>query len=36
MSSLPSNELLDPIFKKEDLIAGLRVIWFVINNFFEF
>ena len=34
MSSLPSNEVLDPIFKKEDLIEGFKVIWFVINNFF--
>ena len=35
MSSLPSNELLDPIFEKEDLIEGFKVKWFVINNFFE-
>ena len=34
MSSLPSNEFLDPIFEKEDLIGGFKVIWFVINNFF--
>ena len=34
MSSLPSNEFLDPIFEKEVLIEGLKVIWFVINNFF--
>ena len=34
MSSLPSNEFLDPIFEKEDLIEGFKVIWFVINNFF--
>ena len=34
MSSLPSNEVLDPIFKKEDLIEGFKVIWFVINNSF--
>ena len=32
MSSLPSNEFLDPIFEKEDLIEGFKVIWFVINN----
>ena len=36
MSSLPSNELLDPIFEKEGLIEGFKVIWFVINNFFIF
>ena len=35
MSSLPSNEFLDPIFEKEDLIEGFKVTWFVINNFFE-
>ena len=34
MSSLRSNEPLDPIFEREDLIEGLKVIWFVINNFF--
>ena len=34
MNSLPSNELLDPIFEKEDLIEGFKVIWFIINNFF--
>ena len=34
MSSLPSNEFLDPIFKKEDLIEGFKVICFVINDFF--
>ena len=34
MSSLPSNEFLDPIFEKEDLIKGFKVIWFGINNFF--
>ena len=34
MSNLPSNEFLDPIFEKEDLIEGFKVIWFVINNFF--
>ena len=34
MSSLPSNEFLDPIFEKEDLIEGFKVIWFVVNNFF--
>ena len=36
MSSLPSNELLDPIFEKEGLIEGFKVIWFVINNLFRF
>ena len=34
MNSLPSNEFLDPIFEKEDLIEDFKVIWFVINNFF--
>ena len=34
MSSSPSNEILDPIFEKKDLIEGFKVIWFVINNFF--
>ena len=34
MSSLPSNEFLDPMFDKEDLIEGFKVIWFVVNNFF--
>ena len=34
MSSLSSNEFLDSIFEKEDLIEGFKVIWFVINNFF--
>ena len=34
MSNLPSNEFLDPIFEKEDLIEGFKVIWFVVNNFF--
>ena len=34
MSSLPSNEFLDPIFEKEDRIEGFKVIWFVINNLF--
>ena len=34
MNSLPSNEFLDPIFEKEDLIEGFKVIWFVINNLF--
>ena len=34
MSCLPSNEFLDPIFKKEDLIEAFKVVWFVINNFF--
>ena len=33
-SSWPGNEFLDPIFEKEDLIEGCKVIWFVINNFF--
>ena len=34
MSSLPSNEFLGPIFEKEDLVEGIKLIWFVINNFF--
>ena len=34
MSRLPSSEFLDPIFEKEYLIEGFKVIWFVINNFF--
>ena len=34
MNSLPSNEFLDPIFEKEDLIEDFKVKWFVINNFF--
>ena len=34
MSSLPSYGFLGPIFEKEDLIEGFKVIWFVINNFF--
>ena len=34
MISLTSSEFLDPIFEKEDLIEGFKVIWFVINNFF--
>ena len=34
MSRLPSNQFLDPIFEKEDFIKGVKVIWFVINNFF--
>ena len=34
MSNLPSNEFLDPIFEKEDLIKGFKVTWFVINKFF--
>ena len=34
MSSLPSNEFLDPILDKEELIEGFEVIWFVISNFF--
>ena len=34
MSNLPSNEFLDPIFEKEDLIEVFKVIWFVVNNFF--
>ena len=33
MSSLPSNEFLDLIFEKEDLIESFKVVWFVINNF---
>ena len=36
MSSLPGNDLLDPIFEKEGLIEDFKVIWFVINNFFRF
>ena len=31
-----SNEVLDPIFENEVLLKGFKVIWFVINNFFEF
>ena len=34
MSCSPSDEFLDPIFEKEDLIEGFKTIWFVINNFF--
>ena len=34
MNSLPSNELLDPIFEKEDLIEDFKVIWFIINKVF--
>ena len=34
MNSLPSNEFLDPILDKEELIEGFEIIWFVINNFF--
>ena len=34
MISLTSSEFLDPIFEKEDLIEGFKVIWFVINNLF--
>ena len=34
MSSLPSNEFLDPIFNKEDLAEGFKVIWFVIKRIF--
>ena len=33
MGSLPINELLYPIFEKEDLTKGFKVMWFVINNF---
>ena len=33
MSSLPSNEFLDPIFDKEDLIEDFKVIY-VISYFF--
>ena len=29
MSSLPSNEFLGPIFEKEDLVEGFKVIWLV-------
>ena len=35
MGSLASNELLDPIFEKEGLIKGFKIIWFVINNLFS-
>ena len=34
MSSLPSNEFLDLIFEKEDLIEGFKVMCFVTSNFF--
>ena len=34
MISLTSSEFLDPIFEKEDLIEGFKVIWFVISNLF--
>ena len=34
MSSLASYEFSGPIFEKEDLIEGFKVICFVINNFF--
>ena len=34
MSSLATNEILDSIFEKEDLIEGFKIIWFVINNTF--
>ena len=34
MNSLPSNELLAPIFEKEDLIEDFKVIWFIINKVF--
>ena len=34
VSSLPSNEFLDLIFEKEDLIEGIKVMWFVTSNFF--
>ena len=33
MRSLPRNEFLDPILEQEDLIKGLKAVWFVINNF---
>ena len=33
MNSLPSDEFLDSIFDKEDLIEGFKVIRFVIDNF---
>ena len=32
MSSLPVNEVFDPIFEKRNLIEALKVIWFVIKN----
>ena len=34
ISSVPSNEFLDPIYEKEYLIEGFKVKWFAINNFF--
>ena len=34
MSNLPSNKFLDPIFEKEDLDEGFKVIWFLKNVFF--
>ena len=34
MSSLASNELLDPIFEKKDVFEGFKVKWFVLNNYF--
>ena len=33
MSSLPRIEFLDPIFEKEDLIEGFKVILFISSNF---
>ena len=33
MSSLPSNDFLDPILKKEDLIESFKVMLFIIRNF---
>ena len=33
MSSLPSNEFLDLIFEKEDIIERFKIVWFVIDNF---
>ena len=34
ISSVPSNEFLDPIYEKEYLIEGFKVKWFATNNFF--
>ena len=30
MSSSPSDEILDPIFEKEDLIEAFKTIWFLL------
>ena len=30
MSCSPSDEFLDPIFEKEDLIEGFKTIWFLL------